>query len=199
MKETLQEMAARVAEDRCGRGCGGCPAESWRDENGGCLIRRLAKIKNVEEQVQKLKIWANTNPKAPELQPCPFCGGAAEYIDMGACTSGTGVELEGEGMKTPEEIKKGLELCPQQKAELCNKCPYWCGGAVCIARILEDARDYIEQLEDNIAEGNRMVAHWFRVLPRWISVKERRPERAGLYYCHTAMWGDIMCRYANGR
>lgn len=87
MKETLQEMAARVAEDRCGRGCGGCPAESWRDMNGVCLIRRIAKIKNAEEQIQNLKNWAGQNPKIPELKPCPFCGGAAECIDLLECVT----------------------------------------------------------------------------------------------------------------
>lgn len=88
MKETLQEMAARVAEERCGRGCGGCPAESWRDGNGVCLIRRIAKIKNTEEQIQNLKIWAGRNPKIPELKPCPFCGGTAEYVDLLECVTG---------------------------------------------------------------------------------------------------------------
>lgn len=87
MKETLQEMAERVAEDRCGRGCGDCPAESWRDGNGVCLIRRIAKIKNAEEQIQNLKNWAGQNPKIPELKPCPFCGGAAEYIDLMECVT----------------------------------------------------------------------------------------------------------------
>lgn len=87
MKETLQEMAERVAEDRCGRGCGDCPAESWRDGNGVCLIRRIAKIKNAEEQIQNLKNWAGQNPKIPELKPCPFCGGAAEYIDLLECVT----------------------------------------------------------------------------------------------------------------
>lgn len=102
-------------------------------------------------------------------------------------------------MKTQEEIKKGLELCPQTQPNLCGECPYWCGSIACIPRMPKDARDCIEQLEDNIAERNRMAPCVIRMIPRWVSIKERQPERDGLYYCHTAMWGDIMCRYANGR
>lgn len=83
MKETLQEMAARVAEDRCGRGCGDCPAESWRDGNGVCLIRRIAKICNAEEQVINLQDWAYRNPPISDILPCPFCGGEAKIYNVG--------------------------------------------------------------------------------------------------------------------
>ena len=83
-------------------------------------------------------------------------------------------------MKTPEEIKKGLEICIADKS--CRDCPYDNGH--CDMQLERDAFAYIQQLE----------AHQ----PRWISVKEREPEHDGLYYCHTAIWGDIMCRYANG-
>lgn len=40
---------------------------------------------------------------------------------------------------------------------------------MCIGMIARDARVYIQQLEDHIRELTKMV-------PRWISVKERLPE-----------------------
>lgn len=90
-------------------------------------------------------------------------------------------------MKTPEEIKKGLEICGGYD---CRGCPY--DGTTfdnelykCDNELYNDALAYIQQLEAQ--------------QPRWISVKEREPEHDGLYYCHTAIWGDIMCRYVNGR
>ena len=87
-------------------------------------------------------------------------------------------------MRTPEEIKKGLECCKNDK---CADCRYFDGNGYwsCVGRLIDDIFAYVQQLE----------AHQ----PRWISVKDREPEHDGLYYCHTAIWGDIMCRYANGR
>lgn len=70
--ETMHDTAVRLSAGRCGHGCDGCPAVLWRDSNGACLIRRIAKIKNAGEQVLKLQDWAYCNPK---LLPCPFCGG----------------------------------------------------------------------------------------------------------------------------
>lgn len=70
--ETMHDAAVRLSAGRCGNGCDGCPAVLWRDSNGACLIRRIAKIKNAGEQVLKLQDWAYNNPK---LLPCPFCGG----------------------------------------------------------------------------------------------------------------------------
>ena len=61
-------------------------------------------------------------------------------------------------MKTPEEIKKGLEICIADKS--CRDCPYDNGH--CDMQLERDAFAYIQQLE----------AHQ----PRWISVKEREPE-----------------------
>ena len=61
-------------------------------------------------------------------------------------------------MKTPEEIKKGLEICIADKS--CRDCPYDNGH--CDMQLERDAFVYIQQLE----------AHQ----PRWISVKEREPE-----------------------
>lgn len=94
-------------------------------------------------------------------------------------------------MKTPEEIKK-IELALIDFETTCGHCPYegepnGCNrpGGICkMFDVALDAAEAIKQLEAQ--------------QPRWISVKEREPEHDGLYYCHTAIWGDIMCRYANG-
>lgn len=62
-------------------------------------------------------------------------------------------------MKTPEEIKKGLEICIADGN--CRCCPYNNGN--CGMQLERDAIAYIQQLEAQ--------------QPRWISVKERQPER----------------------
>lgn len=72
-------------------------------------------------------------------------------------------------MKTPEEVKKGLELCCEG---MCSKCPYReecdehlaCGGEMLPADVvLNDIATYIQQLE--------------AAAPKWISVEERLPEK----------------------
>lgn len=68
-------------------------------------------------------------------------------------------------MKTPEEIKKGLEICIADKS--CRDCPYNNGN--CDMQLERDALAYIQQLEAQ--------------QPRWISVKERLP--ANLEKCLT--------------
>lgn len=66
-------------------------------------------------------------------------------------------------MKTPEEIKKGLECCARASEEACKHCPY---GNDCdnfeAGNLYRDALAYINQLE---ARGHG-----------WISVKDRLPE-----------------------
>ena len=69
-------------------------------------------------------------------------------------------------MKTPEEIKKGLEICIADKN--CRDCPYRNGN--CGMQLERDALAYIQQLEDHIGDLTNMV-------PRWISVNEREPRR----------------------
>ena len=70
-------------------------------------------------------------------------------------------------MKTPEEIKKGLEcaLC-DEPADLCGEdCPCWSAYSPAEMRQDEhvsDALHYIQQLESRV--------------PRWIPVEERLPE-----------------------
>lgn len=60
---SLQEMAKRISAEHCGKGCDGCPAAKWRGENNVCLIRRLAKTSNCEEQIEKLKLWDEEHPE----------------------------------------------------------------------------------------------------------------------------------------
>ena len=48
-------------------------------------------------------------------------------------------------MKTPEEIKKGLEMCGVVRGR-CEGCPYY-GEAECVSNHSADAFAYIEQLE----------------------------------------------------
>ena len=61
-------------------------------------------------------------------------------------------------MKTPDEIKRGLECCHELA---CTKCPYWLTKG-CAEVLQEDAKVCIQQLEQSV--------------PRWISVEERLPE-----------------------
>ena len=65
-------------------------------------------------------------------------------------------------MKTPDEIKKGLESCG---ADECHGehtgCPYK-DDVFCIMHICGDALAYINQLEARV--------------PKWINVKDRLPE-----------------------
>ena len=51
-------------------------------------------------------------------------------------------------MKTPEEIKKGLECCysPVEPMLRCEACPYY-GSIVCKMRLHTDALAYIRSLE----------------------------------------------------
>lgn len=63
-------------------------------------------------------------------------------------------------MKTPDEIKKGLECCAgMHDHAYCKQCPY---AYVDCDEMSRDALTYIQQLE--------------AAYPKWISVKERLPE-----------------------
>ncbi len=60
-------------------------------------------------------------------------------------------------MKTPEEIKHGLEYCASEGACISDKCEYYAGGSImCLVDLMRDALEYINELEVKV--------------PRWISV-----------------------------
>lgn len=72
-------------------------------------------------------------------------------------------------MKTPEEIKEGLAHCSEIG---CMGCPYHdedCSPHNPFRKCADDALEYIQQLEDHIRDLTKMV-------PSWVSVKERLPE-----------------------
>lgn len=71
-------------------------------------------------------------------------------------------------MKTPEEIKKGLECCGNSGK--CKGCPYYSGYELCMGTLAEDALAYVQQLEQRLVEVNKTSM-------RWISVGERLPEK----------------------
>ena len=54
-------------------------------------------------------------------------------------------------MKTPEEIKKGLEICIADKN--CRDCPYRNGN--CGMQLERDSYTYIQQLEQRLVEANK--------------------------------------------
>lgn len=67
MAETLHEMAVRMVkgedcQPQCGKGCDKCPAGKLRSANGVCLVRRIAKVDNCEEQIDGLRSWAAEHP-----------------------------------------------------------------------------------------------------------------------------------------
>lgn len=59
-------------------------------------------------------------------------------------------------MKTPEDIKKGLDCC--QTIVRCSICPYHGIGdivAECTAQLCGDTLEYIQQLENRLAQAER--------------------------------------------
>ena len=116
-------------------------------------------------------------------------------------------------MKTPEEIKKGLECCTFANAP-CKSCPFRTGtGAQCIPHMSECALAYIQQLE-LMAKPNEQV-RWERdvaidqlrrlgvgfgekveaQIPKWISVKECLPDNHGDFltkiHCEKGDWIEV--------
>ena len=90
MAETLHEMAVRMVkgedcQPHCGKGCDKCPAGKLRSANGACLVRRIAKVDNCEEQIEGLRAWAAAHP-APryptwrEWQKNTFSGATASVF-----------------------------------------------------------------------------------------------------------------------
>lgn len=93
-------------------------------------------------------------------------------------------------MRTPEEIKKGLEYCSEKakRKTKCSECIYfndprgWCSTA-----ITKDALAYIQQLEAQQL--------------RWISVGERLPENGQKIiaaFRGSSGWVVDQARYAYG-
>lgn len=84
-------------------------------------------------------------------------------------------------MKTPEEIKKGLEVCTRDANEMlreCEGCPYYiennflCG----ISNMQKDALAYIEQLEERIAKRDDYIQKLEDNQLKWISVRDQLPQ-----------------------
>ena len=79
-------------------------------------------------------------------------------------------------MKSPKEIKTGLEHCTNS-GNGCFECPYSDDGfsatIECKLQIDRDALEYIEQLEERIAIMEESEV--------WIPVEERLPKESGTY------------------
>ena len=78
-------------------------------------------------------------------------------------------------MKTPDEIKKGLECCTHAT---CNGCPYAEDGCTSNREKI-DALEYIQQLERYFGELAEYAAQLEEEQPKWISVEERLPDEPG--------------------
>lgn len=100
-------------------------------------------------------------------------------------------------MRSPEEIKKGLEYCSEKakRKTNCSECIYfndprgWCSTA-----ITKDALAYIQQLEQRLVEANKTSM-------RWISVGERLPENGQKIiaaFRGSSGWVVDQARYAYG-
>lgn len=61
--------------------------------------------------------------------------------------------------KTPDEIKKGLELCISGIYEDCCRCAYHePGNGDCVTDVKRDALAYIQQLQATVSEKEKVIA-----------------------------------------
>ena len=86
-------------------------------------------------------------------------------------------------MKTPEEIKKGLECCIKA-CDCDNNCPYM-PEINCTLAQRQDALAYIQQLEKINADFAERTARLEAQVPKWVSVREKLPENSGKYLAFT--------------
>ena len=99
-------------------------------------------------------------------------------------------------MKTPDEIKKGLECCfSAADCEVPIRCPYAFEMGSCDNLMMFDALAYIQQLEADNAQQARCIENLTDklnatndALPRWISVKEQLPDKNGKYLVNAHHW-----------
>lgn len=97
-------------------------------------------------------------------------------------------------MKTPEEIKKGLECC---SVVACGSCPYeyYCNLENGYVKISNDALAYIQQLENHIGELTEKVSQFEAAHPKWVSVEERLPDDRGDFitkiHCDNGDWIEV--------
>lgn len=103
-------------------------------------------------------------------------------------------------MKTPKEIKKGLEIAVNgcMTCDCCvTDCPYdpECHpmedtNADLPKQMAADALAYIQQLENHIGELSEKVSQFEAAHPKWISVEQRFPdEREKVMVCGEKMDG----------
>lgn len=74
-------------------------------------------------------------------------------------------------MKTPEEIKKGLECCILETDDTslvdhCRACPYQPTG-LCFRTLLNDTLAYINQLEDGLFSNTVFIAKLKNILGKY--------------------------------
>ena len=86
-------------------------------------------------------------------------------------------------MKTPEEIKRGLDCCLVEDEDqcVCAPCPYAKNGnstLTCDVEMGRDAVAYIQQLEQDNAQKDERIRKLEQRVPRWISVEERLPDKS---------------------
>lgn len=87
-------------------------------------------------------------------------------------------------MKTPDEIKKGMECCKPRWMgnywKSCDiQCPYRVEQSFCRSAMQGDALAYIQQLEARV--------------PRWIPVEERLPEKGERVLVTNGPGGGFVC------
>ena len=96
-------------------------------------------------------------------------------------------------MKTPEEIKNGLECCISDTYGCYEKCPYFnslSNGVDCAVKMHADALAYINQLEARV--------------PKWINIHDMEPADntvAVVLARNTENWGFskfIIAAFING-
>lgn len=91
-------------------------------------------------------------------------------------------------MKTPDEIKKGLECCTpgwvaNHWKSCSSKCPYITLSASCRGQLVYDSLTYIQQLENHIGELTEKVAQLDHVTRERDALLEIVKELGECNYC----------------